>query len=274
MKLNRIVLFLIITIFISCANEKEGYKNDNNRTDSINNNQIVYIDLLNLKMQLDTIHTKDSVLLDLLELKKKTIDTLIQKALKYKDNILEIQIIKSRTIQLNTENKSFFKRIDLLNKENKRLKEENISTAIQLQTQKKDNQKIKTEKNTLEKVISEATKLSIAAIKIMAIGYTKSFFGKPKSFETNQADKTNQVNVSFVITENKLAPKGTKIVATLLYGTPKDEHLSERIEINYNGQEIPVTMIIGKQVEYKAGAHPIEIYIDDYNVYTGNLELK
>lgn len=268
--ISTIIFCIIAVLIIKCNFDKKESPQitEQKKTELRKESDSLFKELIVLKDKLKTIDAKDSVLIEMVENKRNTIDTLIKKSIQYKDNEIELIKIKHEVKVLKTENRTFFNRINKLHEENLTLQLKNDSIKNELSTEIENKRFLE---KRLETVTKQASKLKLSGVKITS--YTNSFFSKAKRTKTNVASKVKVVEISFVLPENKLLKPISLNIKACIYDVPKGDKISKDMTVSYTGEEINETFIFDDAVSYATGTHEIKIFVDGRESYKGEIKL-
>jgi len=270
----RILIFLIASlIFIGCSKCSNTSQSDSQISNVVNSEESAKIlsDLIELKDKMQDINIKDSVLMEMVNNKRNLIDTLIEKSINYKDNKVELIRIKKEMIVLKEDNKLFFNRINKLTSQNRELKILNDSIKNELIEGVKEKKILS---NKLNRINNKASEIKISGVTIKAYTKTNPLFKKSKKVETTQANKTQIIEVSYIIPENSLAVNKEISIKTTLFSRESKKGIDKFSSVLYSGSEISGIIIFDEKIEYASGSHEVKISLDGKVLYSGEINLK
>lgn len=189
--------------------------------------------------------------------------------------------LKGEMEQLRKLRDEYLERIDVLMAENKALKEENTG----LNTQVTD---LTQQKNLLEGKVATASQLKVEYVKVSS--FKKKNSGKYTA--SVLAKRTNKIEVCFTVMDNKVAPKGDKMVYLVIHapngkvlmgytkaqfkdseGNDVDATSTQRLD--YSGQKQDMCLAFENDERIlEAGTYGIEIYCENVQVHASTYMLK
>ena len=172
--------------------------------------------------------------------------------------------------------------VDSLNKVNEKLVAENKQV-------KRDLQQVRTNNADLQNQNEQLTNKVTLAAKLNAVGLTAKAINKKKKV-TDSLKKTTAFDVSFTIAANVTAEAGMKDIFVRIL-TPSEDILinshsgtflydgseiaySMKKEVEYGGNETPVTIYWNRNETLDPGTYTFEIYIDGNLIGTTKLTMK
>jgi len=190
----------------------------------------------------------------------------------------DYQIIKMRLEEMRQEKEFYLKEIERLTKENNLLKSENTELSVKLDQTTEENKDLKGK-------VDVASKLRVISLTPRPVNVTNA--GKEK--DTDKANRTDRLSISFTIGENPLAQTGNHTIYLRVFnpegyilsdGSVKkfrneagDEMpYSRSIQVNYDGGKLG-KVITWEQDAFSSGVYKVEIYIDSYLAGTEKLTL-
>jgi hypothetical protein len=243
-------------------------------------------DLEALKGQYEQLQTTDAALNAELEAKKAYIDSLLVEADKHKGDKAIIAKLKKETETLRRIMQGYVRTIDSLNTLNSTLRAEKQEVLNELGSEKEKSANITKEKEGLQTRIDKAALLT--TVNVRASGVNVSRNGKKES-ETNKANKSDKLKVSFDVADNDLTRAGSHTVY-LRVMTPDGKELTQsedpdhqfswgqnrgffaaKKNIDYQNQAMSVLMYVEKpnpDNEFLPGVYRVEICCD--NAIIGN----
>lgn len=197
-------------------------------------------------------------------------------------NAKRINELKKELSTLRSVMRTFVIQIDSLNQQNQRLEAENKSVTKQYQAVTKTAAQLKKDKEALSEQVTKAAKLDAVAISVLAM--TK------RAKETTKISKTEQLKVNFTIGKNITAESGEKFIYVRIM-KPDDEPLiknradlfkyedreinySMRKLIEYEGEEVPVTMFWQVEEFLYPGKYRVDIFADGHLIGKKTFELE
>jgi regulator of replication initiation timing len=194
----------------------------------------------------------------------------------------EIKKYKDEATTLRGIMRSFVAQIDSLNQRNKQLMDENVSVKQQVVEVKTVNQQLEQEKKKLQQTVSLAAQLEASGLK--AIGISS------KGKEQQKANKIEKFKIDFTLGKNLTAKRGSKNVYVriqrpdqiLLMKSDKDVFSYENMkipysasrEIEYEGNDLPVSIYYDVTNELIPGKYTIDVFADGSNIGTTALEVR
>lgn len=294
---SKVTLILLIISSAACAafawlywdkrSENEIVITENQQV--LQESEIVKRDLQQLQSEYDNLKTDDENLKKEIEEKKAEIEKLQKEAEKHKNDAYIISKLKKETKTLRSIMQHFVQELDSLNTLNKTLVASRDSIGIELISEKRKSTTLLTEKEKLYKV---GSMLKARDIEVKAFNVRGN--GKEKQSETAKAKKTDKIQVSFVIGENKIAPSGSKIVYIRMVAPDGKEwteaadadHMftfngskgfyASKKSIRYDNEETEVVMAIKKKEaeEFLPGKYLIEINTDNATIGSASVSLE
>lgn len=206
-----------------------------------------------------------------IEEQRKRIAVLIDKNEDY-------QIVRQRLDEMREEKEFYLKEIERLTAENNMLKSENTELSVKLDQTSQENKDLKGK-------VDVASKLRVVSLTPKPINLTSG--GKEK--DTDKANKTDRLSISFTIGDNPLASTGNHTVYLRVFNAEgyilsdgsvkkfKNENgddipYSRNIQVNYDGNKLS-KVITWEQEVFSSGVYRVEIYIDSYLAGTEKLTL-
>jgi len=220
-----------------------------------------------------------------LEAQKAKIEELIKKA-QGKD--WSIYKLKKEAASLRTIMKGYIVQIDSLNQLNGKLKEENSTVKTELHSEQNKTKDLTEQNDNLKDIVTVASQLKTSNLTSMGIRVKSNNTGKP----TDRAKKVDKIRTSFTILKNKITKAGNKFIYVRIL-TPDGKVLSEktddsnkfdfngvrgiysiREQINYQNEDMQITMDWKKIDDFPIGEYNIEVYSDGVDIGKTKFSLK
>lgn len=294
-KQNKIFLFLFVFMTVTTAVFAWLYWIQRSETQSVigeniqitQESEAVKKDLQQLQKEYEELQTTDSLLKNEIQEKATLIVQMQVEAEKHKNDAYIMAKLKKETKTLRDIMQHFVVQIDSLNTLNKKLTAEKDSVTTELQGEKQKSTTLQTEKDKLYKMGSalKAGDISIKAYNVR---------GKDRQSEITKANKTDKIQISFVIDENKIAPKGTRTIYIRMV-TPDGKEWTESADadhmfsfggskgfyavkktIQYDNEATEVVMSVKKKQDedFLPGKYLIEVNADNTTIGSSSLELE
>lgn len=258
--------------------------------------EIVYVDvstekdklkaeLEDMLAQYNALETTNGEIKADLEAEKAKIEDLL-KNMKNKD--WTIAKLKKETETLRTIMKGFVVQIDSLNTVNKELRAEKEVVQNELKTEKSRTETLSKEKESLTNKVTIASYLKTTALKSYGIKVKGDNTGK----ENDKAKRIDKIRTEFTLLKNEITPPGDKYVYVRIL-TPDGKVLSEKTDdsnkfdfngvkglysakkqVNYQNQEMKVTIDWKKIDEFPIGEYNVEVYADGVDIGKTKFKLK
>ncbi len=228
-------------------------------------------ELRNIYFRYDTLETNNVELQVEMKTQQEKIDKLISVQA---EDAYKIRMYRKEMGTLRTVLRSYIVQIDSLNMKNQELMAENKqlrNTELRLSTEKQQLQKDKTE---LEEIKNLATTLQASQINLVLIN--------KRDKESSRIRSAVKVRVDFVIRANKVAGAGEKHISMriirpdqIVLGSPGLETIvfnEEQIPIsasrviNYENEDLPVSIFWTNDGEIVPGEHTVELYSEDKSI--------
>lgn len=189
--------------------------------------------------------------------------------------------LKQELAELRKLKDQYLEKIDQLITENEQLKKENEEKAAAIT-------KLNEEKSGLQGKVATAAQLKAEYIKVNS--YKKK--GSGKYVETSLAKRTNKIEVSLTVMDNKVAESGDRMVYVVItepggkvlagtsmakFNNEKNEEVSATAsyKVNYNGQKQDVKVAYeSEERELTPGNYTVDVYIDGTLVNTSTYILR
>jgi len=180
--------------------------------------------------------------------------------------------------------RDFVTQIDSLNRRNQILLDENTQVKEQYKQAEIKNEQLSQEKEKLEKNLQRAAQLE--SRELIATGLNS------RNKETKVADRTELIQISFVVNSNISSKRGAKRFYVrimrpdqlLLTKSPNDLFQFEDLkipfsamrEVNYEGMELPVNIFWDNKGEspLMKGTYTIDLFADGNNIGTTSIDFK
>ena len=195
-------------------------------------------------------------------------------------NAREIMRLKKELATLRAILKDYVMQIDSLNRENQALKVDNDKLRNQNQRAQAHITDLSTEKEQLVEKVAIASQLN--ATNIIAVAKNK------KGKETNKISKAKKFVISFNIARNVTTQTGMRTIYVRI-ATPmgtiltsggtfqyenRDLQYSISKEVEYTGEELPVTVYWDIAESLSAGEYRVDIFADGQNIGTSTFSVK
>jgi hypothetical protein len=220
-------------------------------------------------------------LINQLSIEQERVQKLLQELKDTKaTNAREIMRLKKELATLRAILKDYVMQIDSLNRENQALKVDNDKLRNQNQQAREHITDLSTEKEQLVEKVAIASQLHATSINVSA----KNKKGK----ETDRISKAKKFVISFNIARNVTTQTGMRTIYIRI-GTPtgavltnggsfqyenRDLQYSIAKEIEYTGDEHPVTVYWDIAESLSAGEYRIDIFADGQNIGSTTFEMK
>ena len=211
-----------------------------------------------------------------------------------KDSVQNLKQINSSVLRryrgqlaaLEKTNTRLLDEVDSLKLANNILTEEKDSINSQLEIQTTYNDTLVAQNMELARKVEIGGAINVENVDVKAMKMRSN----GKYTETNKAQKTDAIKVSFRLIENEIAEPGDKEAFIVLKnpggqvinakGTFEMQEGSEakytdQTMVNYENADLDVVMLVERKGEkYVAGVYPIEVYVEGKLVGSANLELN
>lgn len=290
---NKILVGLVILLFGFC-----GFLIWQNiqLKEVIVEKEIVYVDVAterdNVKAELEemlaqynNLETTNGQIRAELEAEKAKIEELL-KNIKNKD--WTIHKLKKETETLRTIMKGFVVQIDSLNTVNKELRAEKEVVQGELKSERDKTENLTKEKENLTNKVTIASYLKTVGLKSYGVKVKGDNTGK----ENDRAKRIEKIRTEFTVLKNEITPPGDKWIYIRILA-PDGKVLSEKTDdsnkfefngvkglysskkqINYQNQEVQVTIDWKKIEEFPIGEYNVEIYADGVDIGKTKFTLK
>lgn len=211
-----------------------------------------------------------------------------------KDSVQNLKQINSNVLRryrsqlaaLEKTNTRLLDEVDSLKLANNILTEEKDSINSQLEIQTTYNDTLVAQNMELARKVEIGGAINVENVDVTAMKMRSN----GKYTETNKAQKTDAIKVSFRLIENEIAEPGDKeafIVlknpggqvinakGTFIMHEGGDAKYTDQTMVNYENADLDVVMLVERKGEkYVAGVYPIEVYVEGKLVGSANLELN
>lgn len=245
----------------------------------------VKAELEDMLAQYNSLKTNNGEIKAELEIEKAKIEDLLKK-IKGKD--WSIHQLKKETETLRTIMKGFVVQIDSLNTLNKELRAEKEVVQGELKSEKTRTQNLTKENEGLTSKVTIASYLKTVSLKSYGVKVKSDNTGK----ELDRAKKIDKIRTEFSVLKNEITPPGEKWIYVRIL-SPDGKVLSEKTDdsnkfdfngvkglysakklINYQNQEMSVTIDWKKIDEFPLGEYNVEIYADGVDIGKTKFTLK
>ncbi len=235
------------------------------------------VDLEDMLAQYEAMETNNEVLSAELEEEKSKIEDLLKKM---KNKNWTIHKLKKETETLRTIMQGYVHTIDSLNTLNIVLREENTTVKTALSSEQGKNEELSKQNEGLSSQVTIASHLKALNLKSYGVKVKSNNTGK----ETDRAKRVNKIRTKFTIQENKITSPGNKWIYVRII-TPDGKVLSEKTDdankfdfngvrglfsskkqINYQNQNIDVTIDWIKTEDFPVGDYNVEVYSDGVDI--------
>ena len=220
-------------------------------------------------------------LINQLSIEQERVHKLLQELKETKaTNAREIMRLKKELATLRAILKDYVMQIDSLNRENQALKVDNDKLRNQNERAQAHITDLSTEKEQLVEKVAIASQLN--ATNIIAVAKNK------KGKETNKISKAKKFAISFNIARNVTTQTGMRTIYVRI-ATPmgtiltnggtfqyenRDLQYSISKEVEYTGEELPVTVYWDIAESLSAGEYRVDIFADGQNIGTSTFSVK
>lgn len=290
---QKIMLVLIILLFGFCGFliwQNIQLKN------TVVEKEIIYVEISeernNVKAELEdmlaqynALETSNGEIKAELEIEKAKIEDLLKK-IKGKD--WSIHQLKKETETLRTIMKGFVVQIDSLNTVNKELRAEKEVVQGELKSERNKTENLTKENEGLSTKVTIASYIKTSGLKSVGVRVKSDNTGK----ENDRAKKIDKIRTTFTILKNEITPPGEKWIYVRIL-SPDGKVLSEKTDdsnkfdfngvkglysakklINYQNQEMSVTIDWKKIDEFPLGEYNVEVYADGVDIGKTKFTLK
>lgn len=197
--------------------------------------------------------------------------------------------IKKKLNYLRGITQGYISQIDSLYTVNKELKDKNIEITSKYEKEQAKTTELTKDKENLSEKVSLASTLKAYNIKGVPV---KSKSGGKKEEIVDKAKKADRIKVSFTLSENLIAPSGSKSVYVriarpddrILTVADDDAHSFEyndqkiqyslKEDINYQNKAMEMVMYWDQTEEFAAGTYVVSVFTDGYLIGEAQFALK
>ena len=245
----------------------------------------VKAELEDMLAQYNSLETNNGEIQAELEIEKAKIEDLLKK-IKGKD--WSIHQLKKETETLRTIMKGFVVQIDSLNTINKELRAEKEVVQGELKSEKNKTENLTKENEGLSTKVTIASYIKTSGLKSSGVRVKTDNTGK----ENDRAKKIDKIRTTFTVLKNEITPPGEKWIYVRIL-SPDGKVLSEKTDdsnkfdfngvkglysvkksINYQNQEMIVTIDWKKIDEFPVGEYNVEVYADGVDIGKTKFTLK
>lgn len=290
---NKLMLVLIVLLLGFCGfliwqnlELKKALEQESNTVVEVTDerNQI-QLELEEMLQKYEDLETDNQELSAELAAEKAKIEELIKKA-KGKD--WTIYQLKKETETLRKIMKGFVVQIDSLNQLNNQLTSENKEVKNQLSNEQKKAKELSEKNEDLTTLVTVASHLKTLNLSAYGIKVKNDNTGK----EMDRAKKVDKIRTTFTIQKNTITVPGKKWIYVRIL-TPDGRVLSEKTDdsnkfdfngvrglysakkqIDYQNEEMQVTIDWVKMDEFPVGEYNVEIYADGVDIGKTKFTLK
>jgi hypothetical protein len=269
-----IVLVIVVVMFFKQRDENNVMVAQlNNEKDSIKT------ELTQMLVNYDSLKTNNEEVNQHLMVTQNEIKNLLVEVEQVKKaSYAEVSGYKDKVNTLRDIMKDLYNQIDSLNERNKILYAENIQVKQKYTDEKSKNEVLAKEKEELTQTVKKAQILEAVDLKVTGL--------TPRDKESDRVAKTQKIMVSFSLSKNLTAVRGSKDIyirimrPDQLLLVSKEGYLfqfedlqipcSAKREVNYEGMELPVNIYwdnIGQE-PLKPGIYTVDVFADGYNIGT------
>lgn len=245
----------------------------------------VQAELEDMLKQYEAMETNNAELNAELEEQKAKIEQLLKEA---KGKNWTIYKLKKETETLRTIMKGYVVQIDSLNQVNSKLKAENTVVKTELNNEKSKTKNLTEQNEDLNDLVTIASHLKTSGLKSYGVKVRNNNTGK----ETDRAKKVDKIRTTFTILKNTITVPGKKWIYVRIL-TPDGKVLSEKTDdsnkfdfngvrglysskklIDYQNQEMSVTIDWKKINDFPVGEYNVEVYADGVDIGKTKFSLK
>jgi hypothetical protein len=236
-------------------------------------------ELRNIYFRYDTLETNNLELQVEMEQQKEKIDKLISMQA---EDAYKIRMYRKEMETLRSVLRSYIVQIDSLNMQNQELMAMNKqlrNTELRLETEKEQLEK---DKNQLEEIKDLATTLQASQINLVLLN--------KRDKESSKVRTAEKARVDFVLRANKVTPAGEKLIFLriirpdqVVLGSPELDMIEFNEEqipasasrvINYENEDLPVSIFWTNDGEIVPGEHTVELYSEGKLIGISSFVLK
>ena len=198
------------------------------------------------------------------------------------DDAYKIKMYQREMETLRSVLRSYIVQIDSLNMENQELMAENKQLRNSEMRLASEKEQLEKDKSQLEEIKNLATTLQASEINLVLLN--------KRDNETKRIRTAEKVRVDFLIRANKVTPAGEKIIYLgiirpdeVLLGSPELEMIDADGEqlpasasriINYENEDLPVSIFWTNDGELVPGEHTVELYSEGKPIGNASFVLK
>ena len=196
----------------------------------------------------------------------------------------QIAKAKAELARLKEMNVVYLSQIDSLNTANTKLQAENSTLNSTLTEEQKKNLNLSSENSKLANKVAAGSVLKASNIVIEGLKYKSN----GKAIITNKAKQIEKIHSTFKLSENRVVDKGPIDLYIRLLGPDgavmsqqgdfkaNGESLSYTAKqtVDYNGEEMPVDVVLVKGVQFSKGKYSIEIFNGGQSIGKGTVDIK
>ena len=259
------LIALITIIFLICLGCSEPKQPDTITIRVEDTTKLALIkDLYILQQNLQQIYETDSISNDELIRNRAIIDTLILKSLDFKDQSLDLSMMRVRYNRMTVR---YEKKLDTILKHNEYLNFQYAVSQQKLDNERKNYNKLKRHASKTQDSLRKATTMTIENIEIVGIG--SSLFDT--DYITNKSNKIKHVKFTALLPQNKR--DGTYTITIKIYSTDSKEIMKQDKTVIYRGSEIPILLTLGKSASFQKGKHAVKVLLDNVVVFDTILDV-
>lgn len=236
-------------------------------------------ELRNIYFRYDTLETNNLELQVEMQQEKEKIEKLISMQA---EDAYKIRMYRKEMETLRTVLRSYIVQIDSLNMQNQELMAMNKqlrNTELRLETEKEQLEK---DKSQLEEIKDLATTLQASQMNMVLLN--------KRDKESDKIRTAVKARVDFVLRANKVTPAGEKLIFLrivrpdhVVLGSPKLEMIEFNEEqipasasrvINYENEDLPVSIFWTNDGEIVPGEHTVELYSEGKQIGIASFVLK
>jgi len=184
--------------------------------------------------------------------------------------------------------KGYVVQIDSLNQINGRLTQENVVVKTELNSEKNKTKDLTEKNENLTDLVTVASYLKTSNLTAYGIKVKSDNTGKT----TDRVKKTNKIRTEFTILKNSITIPGSKLIYVRIL-TPDGKVLSEKTDdsnkfdfngvrglysakkqIDYNNEQMSLTIDWKKIEEFPVGEYNVEVYADGVDIGKTKFSLK
>ncbi len=204
-------------------------------------------DLADLKTTYDAAIAENTSMSDELIIERDKVVKLMTELKTAKGDNASLQKYKSQYKALETKMKDMMVQVDTLKKENQTLTTNLDSTKVVLEDNKKYNKVLVGQNEDLAKTVELGSKLSVTNLKTASYKVRSS----GKQIPTDKASRTDMLNVSFTIAENKIAKSGDKTYYVQVIDS-KNNVLGDKATISFGENSLTYSFTTTVKYENKS----------------------